>query len=392
MEARSLQNSPSISAPVVQQLSSNATLSPLLKTAERTSDPNEELKLPGKRHKANNSEKEGSKTDGRWTKAEHERFLEALKLYGKHWKLVEKHIGTRTGTQVRSHAQKHYLKISSDKQKVSRNKSKERQGDVIPSGRESALPAPLAAEQEGVTSEKVPVKPAEDKTLLLSEEKGRVEKVETSECKTRALSMEAKGVSIDKPIPSLNDSLNQLKEETLLPRPKEMPQILASDQELGDYEAKLLETRGAVDSIMLELGEMQEAKDTSSKLVTLENECIRMTNLLLSIMPNIALQPLLMKKWSETFKDLVNCREAIRSLALQSTEKQSVLQLVKDFLQRSYGITENQETSKGVIETPEPAPKRTCEEEETHTVFVNKAYASNIKALRDKLQGRKSAV
>eukprot|EP00826_Nyctotherus_ovalis_P023020 TRINITY_DN1772_c0_g1_i9.p1 TRINITY_DN1772_c0_g1~~TRINITY_DN1772_c0_g1_i9.p1 ORF type:complete len:144 (-),score=27.74 TRINITY_DN1772_c0_g1_i9:55-486(-) len=143
---------------------------------------------------------------------------------------------------------------------------------------------------------------------------------------------------------------------------------------------------------MLELGEMQEAKDTSSKLVTLENECIRMTNLLLSIMPNIALQPLLMKKWSETFKDLVNCREAIRSLALQSTEKQSVLQLVKDFLQRSYGITENQETSKGVIETPEPAPKRTCEEEETHTVFVNKAYASNIKALRDKLQGRKSAV
>lgn len=76
MEARNLQNSALTSAPVVQQLSSNATLSPLLKTAERTPDPNEELKLPAKRHKANDSEKEGSKTDGRWTKAEHERFLE----------------------------------------------------------------------------------------------------------------------------------------------------------------------------------------------------------------------------------------------------------------------------------------------------------------------------
>jgi SHAQKYF class myb-like DNA-binding protein len=34
---------------------------------------------------------------GRWTKEEHKSFLEALKLFGKNWKKVEEHVGTRTG-------------------------------------------------------------------------------------------------------------------------------------------------------------------------------------------------------------------------------------------------------------------------------------------------------
>jgi len=41
---------------------------------------------------------------GRWTKDEHFRFLEALKYYGKEWKKVQEHVGTRTSTQARSHA------------------------------------------------------------------------------------------------------------------------------------------------------------------------------------------------------------------------------------------------------------------------------------------------
>ncbi len=36
------------------------------------------------------------KTGGRWSDYEHRRFLEGLKLYGKDWRLIEEHIGTRT--------------------------------------------------------------------------------------------------------------------------------------------------------------------------------------------------------------------------------------------------------------------------------------------------------
>ncbi len=57
-------------------------------------------------------EKDGHETNaGRWTKAEHKLFLEALELYGKDWKKVQQHVGTRTTTQARSHAQKYFAKI-----------------------------------------------------------------------------------------------------------------------------------------------------------------------------------------------------------------------------------------------------------------------------------------
>ena len=48
---------------------------------------------------------------GRWTKGENAKFIEALKKYGHNWKKVEFYVGTRTGTQIRSHAQKHFLKM-----------------------------------------------------------------------------------------------------------------------------------------------------------------------------------------------------------------------------------------------------------------------------------------
>ncbi len=54
---------------------------------------------------------EGHPKDGRWTKEEHELFVEALKLYGKDWKKVQEHVGTRTTTQARSHAQKYFAKM-----------------------------------------------------------------------------------------------------------------------------------------------------------------------------------------------------------------------------------------------------------------------------------------
>ena len=53
---------------------------------------------------------------GRWSQKEHRLFLEGLKLYGKNWKVLSDHIKTRSCTQVRSHAQKHFIKARSDEQ------------------------------------------------------------------------------------------------------------------------------------------------------------------------------------------------------------------------------------------------------------------------------------
>lgn len=42
------------------------------------------------------------------------KFVEALKKYGKQWKKVEDYIQTRSGAQIRSHAQKYFLKIQKE--------------------------------------------------------------------------------------------------------------------------------------------------------------------------------------------------------------------------------------------------------------------------------------
>lgn len=49
---------------------------------------------------------------------EHFRFIEALKLYGKEWRRVQQHVGTRSSTQARSHAQKFFVKLERKGQKL----------------------------------------------------------------------------------------------------------------------------------------------------------------------------------------------------------------------------------------------------------------------------------
>ena len=53
---------------------------------------------------------------GRWTTVEHQLFLRGLELYGKGWKKIACLIKTRAVVQIRTHAQKYFLKLTKARQ------------------------------------------------------------------------------------------------------------------------------------------------------------------------------------------------------------------------------------------------------------------------------------
>ncbi len=82
---------------------------------------------------------------GRWDKAEHQRFLEgnkitisfiALRIYGKNWKKVEEHVKTRSGPQIRSHAQKYFQKVEHTPASKAGHRGDSQSDDSRPAGEE----------------------------------------------------------------------------------------------------------------------------------------------------------------------------------------------------------------------------------------------------------------
>ncbi|KAJ6369439.1 hypothetical protein OIU76_027794 [Salix suchowensis] len=64
-------------------------------------DPNNKVRKPYTITKSRES----------WTDPEHDKFLEALQLFDRDWKKIEAFIGSKTVIQIRSHAQKYFLKV-----------------------------------------------------------------------------------------------------------------------------------------------------------------------------------------------------------------------------------------------------------------------------------------
>jgi SHAQKYF class myb-like DNA-binding protein len=78
-----------------------------------------------------------------WTDEEHSKFLEALTLYDRDWKKIEAFVGSKTVIQIRSHAQKYFLKVQ-----------KTNSGERIPPPRpkrKSVQPYPQKPKQEPIT-------------------------------------------------------------------------------------------------------------------------------------------------------------------------------------------------------------------------------------------------
>ncbi|KAF9408782.1 hypothetical protein BGZ94_002190 [Podila epigama] len=91
-------------------------------TTALTSQTNEEQATTGAETDTSNKPAPEKKTKeapagmntGVYSEAEEKAFVEALELFGRNWRKVEEHVRTRDSNSIRSHAQKHFIKLFRD--------------------------------------------------------------------------------------------------------------------------------------------------------------------------------------------------------------------------------------------------------------------------------------